>query len=96
MKSRLCHSTAMWLMALACLLFGFAPLLVMGITAAMEFAWLLATDSTVMPLRQVLHDWAQLYWIDGQYATHLFIVQVVCAILWCVYLSRMRWRVGQR
>ncbi|HLX23128.1 MAG TPA: hypothetical protein VKR38_07270 [Usitatibacter sp.] len=99
MKPRKRHSTALWFVALACLVFGFVPLLVVMVTAGMEFAWLLAmepqplgwTASGVGQLaEQAFHDWAALYVTDGQYDLRLFAAQAVCAVLWCAYVLRMR------
>ena len=109
MKPRMCHSTTLWIAALACLLFGFVPLLVVGVTAGMEFVWLFATDPQSLGwpaagfaslvengFDQVVHDWASLYMVDGQYDVRLFSAQAVCAFFWCAYLGTMRWRLGQR
>jgi hypothetical protein len=109
MKKRMRHSMPLLVAALACLLFGFMPLLVVGVTAGMEFAWLFATDPASLgwpaagmaslaanALEQVIHDWGSLYMIDGQYDVRLLASQVVCAVLWCAYLGTMRWRLGRR
>ncbi len=103
------HSTGLWLASLACLMFGFVPLLVVGVTAAMEFAWLFITDPqalgwpasglgalAVNVFNQVFHDWTALYTINEQFDTRLFVAQLVCAIFWFAYMCRMRWRWGQR
>ncbi|HEY2627646.1 MAG TPA: hypothetical protein VGI57_00895 [Usitatibacter sp.] len=109
MKKRIRHSTPLLIAALACLVFGFVPLLVVLITAGMEFAWLFATDPGALgwphasiatlasnAFNLAANDWASLYMVDGQYDMRLFTAQVVCAVIWCVYMSRMRWKLGQR
>jgi hypothetical protein len=103
------YSTTLWIASLACLLFGFVPLLVVGVTAAMEFAWLFATDASALgwpaagfatlganTFDRVLHDWAGLYRLDASYDWPLFATQVACAIFWCAYMSRMCRRLGRR
>jgi hypothetical protein len=93
MKERTRHSTALWVVALACMLFGFAPLLVMAVTAGMEFMWLFATEPQSLAINafeQVFHDWSAFYLADGHYNVALFTAQVVCACLWCGYLFKMR------
>lgn len=103
MKHRKRHSTALWIAALACLFFGFVPLAVIVVTAGMEFAWLFATEPQALgwpalgigqiaanAFDQVFHHWAGFYMTDGQYDVRLFTAQVVCAVLWCAYVFRMR------
>ena len=97
------RSTALWVAALACLVFGFVPLLAIGVTAGMEFAWLLATDPQSLgwpsaglaqlaasAFEQVLNDWAFLYMSNGTYDARLFFTQAVCAALGFAYLWWMR------
>jgi len=102
MKNRKRHSTALWIGALACLLFGFVPLAIVAVTAAMEFAWLVATEPVVAgwssgvgelaahAFDQVFQDWAAFYLSDGQYDLRLLVAQAICAILWCAYVVKMR------
>jgi hypothetical protein len=99
MKQRKRHSTALWIAALACLLFGFVPLMVIMVTMGMEFAWLLAMEPHLFAWSapdlsriadQAFHDWAAFYVSDGLYDVRLFAAQVVCAVVWCVYVVRMR------
>lgn len=103
MKRRKRHSTALWIAALACLLFGFVPLVVVTVTAGMEFAWLFATEPQslgwpTLGIAQVaadafdgvFQDWGGFYMTDGQYDVRLLAAQVVCAVLWCAYVFRMR------
>jgi hypothetical protein len=109
MNRRMHHSTPLWIASLACLIFGFVPLMVVGVTAGMELAWLLATDPTSLgwpslglatlaanALDQVVTDWGSLYMIDGQYDVRLLATQAICAALWCAYMGTMRWRLGER
>jgi hypothetical protein len=103
MKRRKRHSTALWIGALGCLLFGFAPLAFVLVTAGMEFAWLFAMEPQALSwsllstgqaaanaFDRVFHEWAGFYMTDGQYDVRFFTAQVVCAVLWCVYVLRMR------
>jgi len=103
------RSTALWIAALGCLMFGFVPLLALSVTAGMELAWLLATDPQSLgwsstgigqlarnALDQVFNDWAFLYMSNGTYDTRLFLAQVVCAVLGCAYLWWMRSTEGRR
>ncbi|MFZ3322451.1 MAG: hypothetical protein WA190_08775 [Usitatibacter sp.] len=103
MKHRKRHSTALWIAALACLIFGFVPLASIMVTAGMEFAWLFATEPQALgwsapgmgqiaanAFDQVFHHWAAFYMTDGQYDVRLLTAQAVCAVLWCAYVFRMR------
>jgi len=94
---------ALFLAALACMLFGFAPLVVLAFAGALEFAWLLAHDAQSLALspaglvgyvagtaREVFYDWASLYGADGQSGARIFIAQCTCALVWCAYLARAR------
>jgi len=107
MKTRM--KTTLWIAALACLVFGFVPLLAIAVTAGMELVWLLATDAQSLgwpatgllqlagnAFEQVFNDWSFLYVSNGQYDARLFFAQATCAALGFAYVWWMRSAEGRR
>ena len=89
------RSTPVFLAALACMIFGFAPLLMLLIAAGLEMTWLFLSelpstgiiDHLAATANAVVRDWASLYLSNGRYNVGLFAIQCMCALLWCAYLK---------